>query len=97
MNAAEALASCLAKGRGSEICQDMIASQSVNGVYCDGTLVIEEGGRRCIPAAVVERTEAARAADPLPASARSTAAVGVVVVGALLVAGLVVVVLARRP
>lgn len=66
--AAEALEACVARGRARIICQDAIASQMVGGVYCDGAIVIDERGKRCVPRSEIERVNAARAASPLPSN-----------------------------
>jgi uncharacterized protein YqfA (UPF0365 family) len=62
----EAIAECMARGLARPFCLDMAAAQSVGGVYCDGSIVIDERGRRCVPRELVERVKAARAASPLP-------------------------------
>ncbi len=67
MTAAEKLAACLGTGQARVFCDQVVASQMVGGVYCDGTIVIDESGKRCIPRELVDRVNEARAATPLPA------------------------------
>src|SRR5687767_9434640 len=62
---AEELAACEAFGWSRAECEAEIASRMVAGQLCDGVVVHEATGRRCIPREVVERTQAARAASPL--------------------------------
>ncbi len=64
--AAQALADCLALGRDRATCDEGIASQMVGGVYCDGTIVQDASGRRCVPRDVIDRVRDARQASPLP-------------------------------
>lgn len=60
----EALSACLARGvRTPGECAELVAAQSVGGVYCDGVVVLDASGRRCIPREVVERRDLA---SPLP-------------------------------
>lgn len=66
MTAAEQLAACLARGGDPLLCQDAVDAQSVDGAYCDGRVVVEATGRRCIDQATLDRVEAARKASPLP-------------------------------
>lgn len=62
----EAIARCMSLGgwRLNE-CAAYVDDRFVNGVYCDGTIVVDVNGSRCIPAATVERVERARRADPV--------------------------------
>lgn len=94
MTAAEELAACLALGRSRALCDQLIAAQSVGGVYCDGTIVIDESGHRCIPRAVVDRVSDARKSSPLPIEDKP--GVSPWLVGGVIAAALVVVVWAVR-
>lgn len=60
----EGLAACLAVGLDRPTCDEVIESRMVDGVYCDGSTIIDANGRRCITAAALERRRAAIAADP---------------------------------
>ncbi len=92
---AEARAACLARGAWDAAeCEAQIEAQKVGGVYCDGAIVWDAGGRRCVPRDVVDRVKALSDAGPLPVRPPSPAlaeeskgsgwwlvALGVVVVG----------------
>jgi hypothetical protein len=67
--AAEALAECLGRGIRQAECSELVGSQLVDGVYCDGTIVQGADGRRCVPRETVDRVLGARAAAPLPRAA----------------------------
>lgn len=56
--AAEARAACIAQGTPASECDDMIKRDMVNGVFCDGTIVIDASGRRCVPQAIVNQKTA---------------------------------------
>lgn len=93
MGEAEFLAACLARGRPREVCDDELAEQTVDGVFCDGNVFRDESGKRCIPADIIERTDRAREATPLPESS-SSSSTWILVGGALLfvaVAGIVII------
>ena len=75
--------------------EELLAAESVDGVWCDGSIVIDERGRRCVTRATAERVRAARASSPLPASS-APSFVGLGVVGALVVGGLVLLVVLER-
>lgn len=68
MTADQARASCLATGATPEECAALVAEQSVNGAYCDGRIVLDARGPRCVPRATLERKANVlareRAADP---------------------------------
>lgn len=63
---AEALEACIARGRPRAVCDEIIASQMVDGAYCDGTIVISAEGRRCVPRELSDLVQDARDAQPLP-------------------------------
>lgn len=88
MTREEAIAACAREsGWGLGACVESVDAQMVGGVYCDGTIVIDESGRRCVPRAVVDRVRQARNAAPL-VDQEPEAGAGLVVVG-LVVLGLV--------
>lgn len=62
---AQAMTDCLTRHE-QAVCAEIIASQRVNGVYCDGTIVIDGSGHRCVPAELKEQVERVRKASPLP-------------------------------
>jgi hypothetical protein len=67
VTAAEALSQCVARGVWSRAeCQEQVDAQRVAGVYCDGTIVLDARGKRCVPRAVVDRVQDARDGSPLP-------------------------------
>jgi hypothetical protein len=72
-------------GMRPEEVDDVIASESAGGVWCDGTIVIDERGRRCVSRAQAERVQRARQASPLAESDDSPGLVGALVVVALVV------------
>lgn len=96
----EYLALCAAEpGTTPDECRQRAADQSVGGQFCDGRIVMDEHGKRCVPRAVYERKAEAAKASPLPPRARASEArsglplalgalaiVGLVVVGAVLAA-----------
>lgn len=69
MTADERLAQCLANGGDPGACHDLLAAEMVGGVWCDGSIVYDANGKRCVPRALVERAAAARAGSPLPRAA----------------------------
>lgn len=56
----------MADGRDPETCQQVIESESVDGAWCDGQIVIDEQGHRCVSQEMLDRVARARAASPLP-------------------------------
>lgn len=62
----EALADCMRDGWRRAECVESVDDRMVAGSYCDGSIVLDEQGERCIPNAALERRRAAVAADPLP-------------------------------
>jgi hypothetical protein len=66
MTADEMFAQCMQTGGDEPSCRDVVASQMVSGVFCDGQVVIDERGHRCIDQATLDRVARARAANPLP-------------------------------
>ena len=93
----EAVARCIGFGYTRAECEAEAESNMVDGAYCDGTIVIEELGRRCVPREVVERKNDASDRDPLPLPLPSSSAApcpgSAVLVGAIAL-GLVIVVVA---
>jgi hypothetical protein len=94
----EVIARCVASGRSSSDCEALAYDHMVNGVYCDGTIVIDASGKRCVSRALAARVAAARADQPLrrevemvrPREDATPAERWIVLaVGALLAAGLV--------
>lgn len=91
MTANERRAQLRAAGYDGAFIEEMIADQSVGGVWCDGTVVLDASGRRCVTRATRDRVLAARDASPLDAPAPRTAAGGVAFLAGVVVAvGLVV-------
>jgi hypothetical protein len=72
-------------GMRPEEVDDVIASESAGGVWCDGTIVIDERGRRCVTRAQAERVQRARQSSPEPAPDGAPGLVGALVVVALVV------------
>lgn len=96
MTKEEAIAQCVALGRIPAMCAEAAEAQSVGGVYCDGAIVIDANGRRCVPRELVERVKAARAASPLPPSSLSSSGVSSWLVGAAVAALVVAAVVVAR-
>lgn len=95
--AADAMAACLALHNTQQDCADHIRAQSVNGVFCDGDIVIDASGKRCIPKKVVDAVVAQRTAslgtkfDPVLSAGTTLDTSGAAkVAGALLVGALVI-------
>ena len=66
----EAVAACLARGGWSRgECEAWADSNVVGGVYCDGAIVVDEHGKRCVPRATLEAKQRAMGLDPRPAPA----------------------------
>lgn len=62
------LAACRAQAGNTEAdCQEVLADFMVNGVFCDGNVVLDSTGKHCIPAAVVDAKLAAQK-DPTGAA-----------------------------
>ena len=82
-------------------CDERVKAFTVNGVVCDGDIVEDASGRRCVPRATADAVAKLRAAslgtkfDPLAPSATADEGAGLKVIGALLVGGLVVYGLSR--
>lgn len=65
----EALDACMRdSGWSRSECAEIVDDHMVGGAYCNGNVVLDEHGRRCIPDAALERRRAAIAADPLLAA-----------------------------
>jgi hypothetical protein len=60
----QALADCLATDWPREACEAEIASSMVDGVYCDGHILITADGKRCIPIEVVRKVRDVRNDQP---------------------------------
>ncbi len=77
---AEALAACLARGAWDKAtCEEVVDSNMVGGVYCDGTIVQDARGKRCVTdeqkarrAATIDQEPLKRPA-PAPAEAKPSA------------------------
>lgn len=69
MTGAERRAQLLAAGYDRPLVEEMIAEESVGGVWCDGAIVNDANGRRCVSRATIDRVSAARASSPLPSPA----------------------------
>jgi hypothetical protein len=67
----EAIAECMAAGLRFSECAATVDDRVVDGVYCDGTVVMTEAGSRCVSRATVDRKRAASTAEPLPEAAAS--------------------------
>jgi hypothetical protein len=85
--AAEARAACLAQGTPADACDEMIRLKTVNGVFCDGTVVTDASGKRCVPQSVVEQKLALTVIPPQPTSKNTKAAIAIG--GSILAIGLV--------
>lgn len=92
MTADEARARCLALGMSAGACDETIADHMVDGAYCDGTIVLDASGKRCVSAATEDEVRRARAASPLPMRPSSLLPLGALALGAVVL----VVLLARR-
>lgn len=68
MTADERLAQCMQVGGDLTACQDLVLEETVGGVWCDGAVVYDERGKRCVTRAMLDRVAAARAGIPLPRS-----------------------------
>lgn len=66
MNREQAIVACMANGelRRAE-CAELVDASMVDGSYCDGSIYIDEHGRRCISRADLDRRAAAAAASPV--------------------------------
>ena len=82
----EAIRACLARGLRRAECDELVPDRMVGGVYCDGTIVLDASGSRCVPRATLDRVAAARASSPIRSSAPAEIA-GAGVGAALLVVG----------
>lgn len=80
MTADERLAQCLANGGDPGACHDLLASEMVGGVWCDGSIVYDASGKRCVPRALVERAAAARAGSPLPRAPMASSSAPIVTI-----------------
>jgi hypothetical protein len=69
MNADERYAQCMGLGGDADACHELVTSEMVNGVWCDGEIVYDANGKRCVPRDVLERVRAARGLAPLPVAA----------------------------
>lgn len=85
--AAEARAACLAQGSPADACDEMIRLKMVDGVFCDGTVVLDASGKRCVPQAVVEQKLKLEVIPPQPMSQNTKTAIAVG--GVILAIGLV--------
>lgn len=87
ITAADALAFCLSQpGANVTDCNRAVADQMVDGVYCDGDVVMVAGQpKRCVPTSVLERKWRAEIASPLPAPVAASGHLALVVglIGAL--------------
>lgn len=75
MTAAEdARAYCMAQpGATAADCEALVRAHSVDGVYCDGTIVLSaDAPPRCVPRSVIARKLAAEQATPLADAPAST-------------------------
>lgn len=63
----EVLAACIARGIARSDCEAKIRDHMVDGVYCDGTIVMTATGSRCVPHDLADRVREAREASPLEA------------------------------
>jgi hypothetical protein len=93
----------MANGGDADACAELVASESVDGVWCDGEIVYDANGKRCVSRAVLDRVDAARSASPLPsapvkaaAPASSSSSSGSVLLIAALVVVVLVVAVTRR-
>ena len=68
------MAACLTRGMPRVACDDVIASHRVDGVHCDGTIVQDQHGKRCVTRKLAARVRDARNASPLPVADPSTPA-----------------------
>ena len=98
MTAEERFLQCLAFGGDTPLrratCADLVDSERVAGVWCDGQIVYDETGKHCIPRAIVDaRAKLAVSPSPSPSPAASSpgsssllplAIVGLVVIGFVL-------------
>lgn len=66
VTADQVLANCIASGTPRPDCERAVAGQMVDGVYCDGNVIMTAGEPpRCIPSGVIEAKLAAQKADCL--------------------------------
>lgn len=67
MTREEAIRDCMARtGWDRDACIEVVDDRMVGGAYCDGSIVLDERGERCISNAALDRRRATIAADPLP-------------------------------
>lgn len=75
----EFLSLCAAEpGTSPGECHQRAADQSVNGEFCDGNLVADEHGKRCVPRSIIDRKVSVAKKDPLPRPAAERKATGLV-------------------
>lgn len=91
----ERRAELLAGGLRLPEAEEMLADESVDGVWCDGAIVLDGRGKRCVMQSTIDRVRLAREGSPLPSSPAPPIGRGVVIVGALVVGLGVLVVLSR--
>ncbi len=88
MTVDERRAQLLAAGTHAGDVEEMIDSESIDGVWCDGSIVTDERGRRCVSRAQIDRVQRARAA--LPAAVAPSRKLPIAIVAAaVLVVGFV--------
>lgn len=92
----ERRAELLAGGLRIPEAEEVLADESVDGAWCDGAIVLDGRGKRCVTQSTIDRVRLAREGSPLPSSpAPPPIGRGVVIVGALVVGLGVLVVLSR--
>jgi hypothetical protein len=74
---------------------EILAAETVDGVWCDGSIVTDASGRRCVTRATMDRVRDARASTSASSPAAASSSRGVLVVGALVVGLGLLVVLGR--
>lgn len=68
ITADDAFAWCMSVTPNAADCREEVAAQLVDGVYCDGTIVMTAGQpKRCVPTGVLAAKLAAAQKTPLPA------------------------------
>lgn len=79
----EAMRACVAQGWHETECSQAVADRMVGGVYCDGTIVQDASGARCVSSELAARVAAARAASPLPSTQQGSSSGAWLVLAAL--------------
>lgn len=87
MTADQQRAACKAQGTPADACEEFIRNATVNGVFCDGTVVLDASGKRCVPQSVVLQKLALTQIPPQPMSKNTKIALAVG--GGILAIGLV--------